>query len=854
MKGAFLVLLISALLASVAMINCVERDNDLSNTNDVYCDITENVEEYLADCSYRNLTLTGLHYALPPNKTYKITGLNLIGNSIKRLSNMSWGEYTSLRYLSLANNGIEVLEEGDFNNLSGLELLDLSLNRIRYTCISEQVFTVLTNLQYLDLKQNLTDIWQNETYPIGLSNLRHLKFLMIDGLDNGTLPKMKNLSELYLSGEYGRCNITNLTSGYFSNVQNVQHLFMSNCSIKQIVNGTFRNMSILSSLDLARNIQLGLKSMANITFGLDVHGSIKRLNLNSLYDYCNYDYCEHLEEKDFKYLFNTSIEMLLLEKNHLVRMTEAAVDLFPESLRYMSISDNMLLYGKYVKDLMTKHTTHNLVYVDTSKMYKTHISLPKASSVMYEIIATELHDEDGVAKQYWPEKSQSFTSLYNAMLTRLRISDDFADIWNTMRKNNISNGIGTANTSLQFAKADKQAPWKSKLEYLDLSDNLPGVIEMAVEIFNSTPNITFLNVSNNYLGYPLLEIHKSTALFESAQKLRTLDLSNNGIGASLHSDVFANLSQLQYLYLSNNKLTNISFEISHLKELKYLDLSFNHLEEVCKKARRSLDNIKDVTLNLQYNSMKCTCRNIKFVKWLEENKNKIKNLYDTNCTLENDTSVPLGELDFHQFYFECSPPAYYNIILATSLSILAFVITVTCGLVYRFKWNLRYLYYMTKFKLVGGYQPIDDREYDKDVFVSYANEDRMFVHQHVVKELETNGNISLLVHDRDFRAGEFVADNIMRAITSTRRTLVVLTEAYIGSKWCMYELNMATMEAADTDRNVLCVILKEDIPVKYLPIEIINILKKKTYMEYPTEEEHMALFWNRLRATLSRET
>jgi hypothetical protein len=158
---------------------------------------------------------------------------------------------------------------------------------------------------------------------------------------------------------------------------------------------------------------------------------------------------------------------------------------------------------------------------------------------------------------------------------------------------------------------------------------------------------------------------------------------------------------------------------------------------------------------------------------------------------------------------------------------------------------------MAKFRLIGQYQPLEDREYEKDVFVSYANEDREFVCEYVVTELENKGNLSLLVHDRDFRVGEFVVDNIVRAITSSRRTLVVLTRAYIQSKWCMYELNMARMEAADTGRNVLCVILKEDVPTKYLPIEVIDIIKKKTYLEFPEENIHMDAFWERLRATLS---
>jgi hypothetical protein len=70
----------------------------------------------------------------------------------------------------------------------------------------------------------------------------------------------------------------------------------------------------------------------------------------------------------------------------------------------------------------------------------------------------------------------------------------------------------------------------------------------------------------------------------------------------------------------------------------------------------------------------------------------------------------------------------------------------------------------------------------------------------------------------------------------------------------MYEFNMARMEAADTGRNVLCFILKEDIPTTELPVEMIDALKKITYIEYPTTDDDLLQFWERLRATLKHET
>ena len=77
---------------------------------------------------------------------------------------------------------------------------------------------------------------------------------------------------------------------------------------------------------------------------------------------------------------------------------------------------------------------------------------------------------------------------------------------------------------------------------------------------------------------------------------------------------------------------------------------------------------------------------------------------------------------------------------------MAFLTILCVGLAYIYKCNLQYQYYMTKFKLVGGYQYIKkgDTEFEKDVPISYADEYRGFVRRHVVNQLESIGNFHSL--------------------------------------------------------------------------------------------------------------
>lgn len=161
------------------------------------------------------------------------------------------------------------------------------------------------------------------------------------------------------------------------------------------------------------------------------------------------------------------------------------------------------------------------------------------------------------------------------------------------------------------------------------------------------------------------------------------------------------------------------------------------------------------------------------------------------------------------------------------------------------------MFYMTKFKF-KGYMPLpnDRRRYKYDVFVSYADDDRGFVRNKIVEKLENDNKMTLLVHDRDFIAGEFVGDNIVKAISNSRKTLVVLSKDFLKSQWCMYELNMARMEAVSRGESVICVIKKEDIPTRMMPLEVLKVMQHQTYIDYPQEEEFQQAFWERLVASL----
>jgi len=117
------------------------------------------------------------------------------------------------------------------------------------------------------------------------------------------------------------------------------------------------------------------------------------------------------------------------------------------------------------------------------------------------------------------------------------------------------------------------------------------------------------------------------------------------------------------------------------------------------------------------------------------------------------------------------------------------------ALVYKKRWKLQYLLYMTKKKYLVYRRLEDDTEiYKYDAFISYSDDNIRFIQDKVIPELQGK-QLRLCVHQRDFLPGLPISDNIIDAIQTSRRTVILLCNSFLKKKWCIYEFNMARMES-----------------------------------------------------------
>ena len=134
-------------------------------------------------------------------------------------------------------------------------------------------------------------------------------------------------------------------------------------------------------------------------------------------------------------------------------------------------------------------------------------------------------------------------------------------------------------------------------------------------------------------------------------------------------------------------------------------------------------------------------------------------------------------------------------------------------------------------------------------FVHPLNQIKIWRIQNLRFLVEKKG-LNLCIHQRDFMVGHAVTDNIINAIQSSRKTVILLSKAFLKSKWCLYEFHMSRMESIysrDGNSSVIVVMLENTPPDKLMPLEMIEWIKRESYIEYTDDEPGNALFWDKLK-------
>ena len=686
-------------------------------------------------------------------------------------------------------------------NLQVLSLKDNHLNEKNHSYARSVFSTLAKNLTFLDISKNLNGKF-NRSYPgEALSVLNSLKNLRLDcisglKLDRG-FENLTNLKELDFSGGI---QAYYLPDDMFSSISNLKFktINFTNVNVGLISEKVFSSLRSLRVLDFTNNPQ-ARNCLVNVSLTLN-RTSIEQLYLENT-TLGKFRTVNHVLEN----LNGTNIKILSLDRNNIHRLNFSLLIYGLPLLETFTITHNGLYDFIFMFENWINAT--NLKKVDISYQ---HILLDTTSQNLPTPQKIELFPRANVPEfcgysnvcviSQWLKKLEWLAASHVGLFKVPKFPQVKFLANGSLKYADVSGNLFGAFLK-QFICPDKSHKLLT-IDYADVSNC--GIQCVVKDMFeNCEFHIRFANLSHNKLG--LLEggCNKDPMdMWLSIRPLTTLeilDLSYNSIAALLN-DTFDTLINLRKLFLSNNRLSSWKPNLIKSVHLEYLDFSYNNFQALPLDTRLMLHKLdknhwqktsKHLTLNLDGNKFSCTCKNIQFLRWLATSK--IYFIYQKHYTCEftDGRKVHISN-NLNQIIIELESECTSNIWFIGSsvgLVIHIFLVSMTTVL-FRFRHFLKYLV----FKMRMRRERLDavlgiNNEYIYDAFISCTREGAKWAKKYILPKFENQDTgLKFCVAQRDFLVGKTIIDNIMDTISKSRKTILLVDETFVESKWCQEEL------------------------------------------------------------------
>ena len=318
-------------------------------------------------------------------------------------------------------------------------------------------------------------------------------------------------------------------------------------------------------------------------------------------------------------------------------------------------------------------------------------------------------------------------------------------------------------------------------------------------------------------------------MLQKQTQLSVLNLSNANL-QGIEADTFKSHHHLSVLDLSYNRLQFSSFVNLDLSNtnMKSLNLSHNELTAIPRSFRDQLDTMESLELYLSGNTFICNCDNLEFLHWVQSNT-QITFHYAGDHVCKDSPGNTIHTIAVDSLYCDW----YWKqpvIIVCSSLAVLLIVLAIVS--IYKKRYFLSNMIFrlQERFRKLSEEDNIVSYRYDAFVLYSSVDDDRLWVHFKLVNELEKVYGFRLCIHHRDFLAGCDIVDNIEQAIRSSRKVLVIMSENFLRSDWCIEEVHMTR----SVDRNKFVVVIYKDVLLSGAPIPVViqRLLQSRTYIDW----------------------
>ncbi|XP_070567936.1 toll-like receptor 13 [Ptychodera flava] len=401
------------------------------------------------------------------------------------------------------------------------------------------------------------------------------------------------------------------------------------------------------------------------------------------------------------------------------------------------------------------------------------------------------------------------------------------------------------------------------LIYVDLSYSTLNINNAHIK-FKETDNIKVANFSHTQFDkrnvYEQCNIETNQAIFQSFVNSEFLNVSYSGI-TYLCKYYFQQLTSLKVLDVSNNEIEFVGNDIfAYNSKLETLDLSSNKLSIV---DPRVFDNLTMLSLfYFENNPLDCHCE-MAIQSWMENTETLSFTLdgslpWQTYQCMEPKalSGKPVMMIDENRI--EC----YMKYFVPISLMLLIVPIILIGRVLWRKRWHLVYNAYKRINKLRQMY-PLyfrleNEREYEFDAFISFCEGDSDWVDEQLQPILEDELKFTLCIHTRDFHGGKDIFANIEENIKKSRKIIFVVSENFVKSSYCDFEMRYAfsMMLHALHNESILVFIMLQKVPQKDMSDILKFFVNTKTYLAWPDRDANNVereQFWQQLREVVTDE-
>ena len=348
-----------------------------------------------------------------------------------------------------------------------------------------------------------------------------------------------------------------------------------------------------------------------------------------------------------------------------------------------------------------------------------------------------------------------------------------------------------------------------------------------------------------------MSIYHMSILTENSiyYELKTYNLSYNHIGALQDTQLqwSSYFPKLELYDLSHNNISSLyRFMIplhARMDQITTIDLQHNAISSFTVQDLERFKQMPMVFIDLRNNPLFCNCTDSfkELLKFVHEKKYKaISNITDytyikdLQCMGPN--SLKGKTLEFLKIDdLPCESETEYFVVPVVALSVTVVVLGLILFLVLRYRKEVMILMY-TRFHIIVPCQSgtwDDDKRYD--AFVSYSSNDEEFV-ESLFEKLEqpsdeTDGKtFKFCLHHRDFVLGKTIFSNVCNSVESSRHTIILLSNSFIKSQFCLYEFQEAFRQSIMEKKRHLIIIMMEDVPADALPKDLRRCIKTFTYI------------------------